>query len=216
MEQSEGRNDVHVFTGPGVPRIFEDAYAVNAEGTLKVWRWSTRKTPKHHPVAEFAPGCWEHYEHRGEQGDEVVEQKQPEPPRPAPRRARPAPRYQDEGDETATDTVQTPWAPDPVAEREAQIRSREPGAPENLQPATVRPSLPPKDFSTPTHRLPQRTPAVVNDATEVLPAIRAEQSQQQSADRPPMRRRTRGSWPRGGGAWLALVVTALSILAAVH
>lgn len=217
MELSGDRNDVHVFTGPGVPRIFEDAYAVNAEGTLKVWRWSTRKTPKHHPVAEFAPGCWEHYEHRGEQGDEVVEQKQSESPRPAPRRARPAPRYQDEGDETATDTAQTPWAPDPVAEREAQIRSREPGAPENLQPAVIRPSLPPSDFAVPTHQLPQRATIRAGDKTEVLPAARAEQPQQpeRQTGRPGRRGRTRGNWPRGGGAWL-VVVTAFGILAAAH
>lgn len=225
MEQPEGRNDVHVFTGPDVPKIFADAYAVEEDGKLRVYRWSTRRETKHHPIAGYAPGMWMSYHHVGEQGDEVVEQKQPDPPRPAPRRTRPArtgelfERAQEvlRGDEPHAETAQTPWAPDPVAEREAQIRSREPGAPENLQPAVVRPALPPSDFAVPTHQLPQRVPIRAGDQTEVLPVVRAEQPQQpeRQTGRPARRGRTRGSWPRGGGAWL-VVVTAFGILAAVH
>jgi len=151
MQEFEGRSDVHVFTGPDVPKVFEDAYAVNVDGTLKIWRWSTRQQAKRHPVAEYAPGMWMSYHHLGEQGDEVVE---PQQRAAQPRRARPS--------QDVVDHAEAPkaaWTPESPAEREAEIRSREPGAPENLQPAVVRPSLPPKDFPVPTHQLPRRVPA---------------------------------------------------------
>jgi len=206
MQEFEGRSDVHVFTGPDVPKVFEDAYAVNVDGTLKIWRWSTRQQAKRHPVAEYAPGMWMSYHHLGEQGDEVAE---PQQRAAQPRRARPS--------QDVVDHAEAPkaaWTPESPAEREAEIRSREPGAPENLQPAVVRPSLPPKDFPVPTHQLPRRVPGSA-EQTEVLPAIRNEEPQQ-SAGRPSMRRRTRGSWPRGAGSWVLVAIAAVSLLIGVH
>src|SRR5581483_11817932 len=219
MEESAARSDVHVFTGPDVPKVFEDAYAVNVDGTLKIWRWSTRQQPKRHPVAEYAPGMWMSYHHLGQQGDEVVEApKPPEPPRPAPRRPRPSMRdvaeHRDDsrswtpGEEPDAEPEMSP------AEREAEIRSREPGAPENLQPAVVRPSLPPKDFPVPTPQPPRRVTGSA-EQTEVLPAIRNEEPQQ-PAGRSSMRRRTRGTWPRGAGSWVLVAIAAVSLLIGVH
>lgn len=207
MEEAESRHDVHVYTGPGVPKVFEDAFAVEDDnGRLKVYRWSTRREKKNHAVAGYAPGMWASYHHVGEQGDEVAE-----PPRPAqPRRVR-AP--QDVADHT--EAPKATWTPDGPAEREAEIRSREPGAPENLQPAVERPALPPKDFAVPTHQLPRRAPLRNGDQTEVIPVVRPDQPQQDTG-RPSMRRRTRGAWPRGTGAWALVAVAALSMLAAVH
>jgi hypothetical protein len=220
MEGSRSRNDAAVYTGPGVPRIFEDAYVVNSDGTLKILRWSTRHEPKRHPIAEYAPGCWEHYEHQGEQGDEVAEQPKPaEAARAAPRKARASVRdvveHHDGSRWWTPDDGPDPEPEMSPAEREAQIRSREPGVPENLQAAALRPALPPSDFAVPTHRLPQREPAQASDKTQLLPVVQDDSRQSPAPAR--RRGRTRGSWPRSGTGSLALaVVAALSVLASVH
>jgi hypothetical protein len=241
----EKRHDVHVFVDPSVPQIFEDAYAVNSHGTLRILRWSTRREPKRHPIAEFNEGRWLFYRHTGEQGDEVME-----PP------AMPG-KYRDHGElieaqeERFADVTGVPrgvpHTPDVHAalghpfDQEARIRDGEQGTFDGMavRPTTVRPAIPPRgDGKAPASRLLVRPHPLDDEAVtqmlEPLPTSRLPQRSSASMTDggpstqllepvreeavTPLRRRGRPARRGTFGqlAWATFLCLAVSVLAAVH
>jgi hypothetical protein len=211
----EAQNDVEVHLSDGIPKTFANAYAaVGGSGQLCVWRWGTRHAAKRLPIAEYPPGRWAGYEHKGEQGDEPFETVNTAP---AVTGSALTPGIE----EALGDPVRGPRHEHPFDWNET-MRSPEPGVPQNLQPALVRPALPPKDFKVPTHELPQRIPGA-DDQTQVIAVVdehgaldRFETVQ----DAPRMRgwRREkvrRGQFP-GGGVWVLAAAVFVSILASVR